>query len=302
MKKSELRKDYLLDRYVLIAPKRSKRPEQIKETAVVVSSTSPFSSIKKNKIIDSLGSGKYQITTVKNKYSAVSLQNPKAYGTQEVIIEFPDPVARLVEAPVEHFVNLFKMYGRRVQAVSKLKKIDYIICLKNEGAAAGASIQHEHSQLFASSFVSPLVQEEQRRLEEYHRTHHSYFYSDLIKKEMKTRRRVYEDKHLAVFTPYASICQYEVWFFTKRRVDNIAALNKQELNSLAKALKMVLTKLKKLGLAYNYFMRQVISNPHEHFCLKIQPRGSIWGGLEMDTGVIINPVPPEEAATYYRKG
>jgi galactose-1-phosphate uridylyltransferase len=62
MKKSEIRKDYLLDKYVIIAPRRSKRPEQIKEASIVVTSSSPFTPdhLKKAKIIDSLGKGKDQ--------------------------------------------------------------------------------------------------------------------------------------------------------------------------------------------------------------------------------------------------
>jgi UDP-N-acetylglucosamine 1-carboxyvinyltransferase len=60
-------------------------------------------------------------------------------------------------------------------------------------------------------------------------------------------------------------------------------------------------KLKKLGLAYNYTCRQSVSNKHQHFCIKIEPRDSVWAGVELDAGLIINSVPPEEAAKYYRK-
>ena len=303
MKKSEIRKDYLLDKYVIIAPRRSKRPEQIKETSVLVTPASPFTAelIKKSKIIDSSGKGKNQIFVLKNLFPAVTLSNAKAYGSQEVIVDALDPAIRLAELPVEHIVRLLMMYSRRIKAMMKLSKIDYIICFKNEGAAAGASIYHEHSQLFGSSFVPPAVVEEQVRLKEYYTQHHSSFYSDLIAKEMKTRRRIYEDAYIVAFTPYASFYQYEVWIFTKRQVDSITGLNKHEYASLAKVLKIILIKLKKLGLAFNYFTRQVVSDSHQHFCLKIEPRASIWAGVELDSGLVINPVPPEEAASYYRK-
>lgn len=304
MKKSEIRKDYLLDRYVIIAPRRAKRPEQIKAASVTVTPVSPFTPdhLSKNKIIDSLGTGKQRVVVVKNIYPAVTLQNAKAYGTQEVIVDFPDPSLRLADASLDQIIRIFRMYAKRVKAVEKLSKIDYIICFKNEGAASGASIQHEHSQIFASALVPPLLVEERAKLAEYHKTHNTSFYEDLIKKEMKSRRAVYEDKYIAVFTPYASAYQYEVWIFTKRHVDNISLLNKQELQSLAKILKKLLLKLKKLGLAYNYFSHQIVSEPHQHFCLKIQPRGSIWAGVELDAGLVVNFIPPEEAAAYYRKG
>lgn len=301
--KSQIRKDYLLDRYVLIAPRRSKRPEQIKETAVVITPSSPFTPdhLKKSRIIDSLGTGKGQIVAIKNLYPAVTMKNKKAYGFQEVIIDICDPTIRLTDLSDEHIIRLLHMYGRRVRALSRLSKIEYVICFKNEGASAGASIQHEHSQIFASSFVPPVAVDEQMKLKEYHHIHHSDFYSDLIKKEIKSRRRVFEDKYIVAFTPYASLFQYEVWIFTKRQIDSIADLNKQEYASLARVLKKILLKLKKLGLAYNYLTRQIVSDSHQHFCLKIQPRGNVWAGIELDAGLIINPVPPETAAAYYRK-
>lgn len=303
MRKSEIRKDYLLDRYVLIAPRRSKRPEQIKETAVVVTPSSPFTPdhLKKTKIIDSLGTGKGQIVAIKNLYPAVTMQNKKAQGSQEVIVDTPDPAVRLTDLSDEHITHLLRMYGRRVKAISKLPKVEYVICFKNEGASAGASVQHEHSQVFGSSFIPPIAAEEETKLKEYHSIHHSDFYSDLIKKEIKGRRRVFEDKYIAAFTPYASLFQYEVWIFTKRQVDSIADLSKQEYASLAKLLKRILLKLKKLGLPYNYSTRQIVSDSHQHFCLKIQPRGNVWAGIELDAGLIINPVAPESAASYYRK-
>lgn len=303
MKKSEIRKDYLFDKYVVIAPRRSKRPKQIKETSVVITPFSPFTPdhIKKSKIIDSIGKGKDQIVVLKNLFSAVALNNKKAYGTQEVIIETPDPSTRLPDLPVEHFIKLLTMYAQRVKAVMALPKIDYILCFKNEGASSGASIQHEHSQIFASDFLPPQVIEENQLLADYHRKHKSFFYNDLIKKEMKSTRKVFSDQYVAVFTPYASAYHYEVWIFTKRQVDNITKLTKLEMASVAKALKMILVKLRKLGLSYNYFCRQVVSNKHQHFCIKIEPRDSIWAGVELDSGLIINSVPPEEAAKYYRK-
>jgi len=303
MKKSEIRKDYLLDKYVIIAPRRSKRPEQIKEASVVVTQSDPFTPdhLKKAKIIDSLGKGKNQIVVLKNLFPAVALNNKKAYGTQEVIIETPDPSVRLPDLPVEHIVRLLTMYMRRIKAAMALPKVQYILCFKNEGASAGASIQHEHSQIFAADFLPPQVNEEIRLLDEYQKKYKSNFYSDLIKKEMKSRRRVYEDQNIAIFTPYASAYHYEVWIFTKRQVNSLTKLSKSEILSVAKGIKMILGKLKKVGLAYNYICRQVVSNRHQHFCLKIEPRGSVWAGVELDAGLIINSVPPEEAAKYYRK-
>jgi len=118
---------------------------------------------------------------------------------------------------------------------------------------------------------------------------------------MKSERKVYEDRYAAAFTPYASQYHYETWIFTKRHLDNISRLNEKELRSFAKILKQVLTKMKSLDLSFNFFMHQVISDEDQHFYIKIQPRDSIWAGVELGSGVIINSVPPEEAAKFLRK-
>jgi hypothetical protein len=35
--------------------------------------------------------------------------------------------------------------------------------------------------------------------------------------------------------------------------------------------------------------------------MKIQPREGVWAGIELGSGLIINTVPPEFAAEYYKK-
>ena len=48
---------------------------------------------------------------------------------------------------------------------------------------------------------------------------------------------------------------------------------------------------------------EIFYSPSEenlHFHIEISPRLAIWAGFELLTGDIINSVPPEEAAKFYR--
>jgi len=118
---------------------------------------------------------------------------------------------------------------------------------------------------------------------------------------MKSERKIFEDKFVAAFTPYASEYHYEAWIFTKRHLDNIAKLDDDEFKSFAKILKVILLKLQRLDLSFNFFLHQVISNKDQHFYLKIQPRDSVWAGIELGSGLVINSVLPEDAAEYYKR-
>jgi len=301
---SELRKSYFLNKYVLITPGRAKRPKDIKEETIIKRHKNcPFcpENIKKSLILDSISEkNKWQVAVLKNIFPAVSLNNKKAYGKQEVIIETRDHSKDLAELSLKEIKNVLKMYIHRTRTLSKIKNIDYILCFKNQGSKAGASITHAHSQVFATNIIPPDISEELKLAEDYKREHGSCPYCDIIKKERKNKRLVYEDKYIIAFTPFASEYHYEVWIMTKRHIDNITKLRNVELSSFAKSYHHVLKKLKNINLSFNAFLHQVISNTDQHFYMKIQPRDSIWAGVELGSGLVINSVSPEEAAKFYR--
>ena len=305
MNKSEIRKDYLLNKYVIITPGRAKRPRDIKEQTIISrAGKCPFclENINLKKIIDSRKTADgSQILSLKNLFSAVSVDNPLAYGEQEVIIETTNHNKELYNLPIEHIEQILRFYAQRTLAISKNKKIEYVLCFKNQGSKAGASIVHAHSQIMATAILPPEIEDELRSAKNYAKKYRSCPYCDIIKKEIISKRKIFEDKNIATFTPYASQYHYEVWIFTKRHLDNIAKLNDQEFISLAKVLKKILNKLHNMDLSFNFFLHQVISVKNQHFYLKIQPRDSVWAGIELGAGLVVNSVSPEIAAEYYRK-
>lgn len=311
MKKSEIRKDYLLEKYVIITPGRAARPRDIKEQTIIKHSDDCFfcqeslkkqqKSIKNYLVAETRKKDKQQIAVIRNIFPALSIDNKKAYGYQEVIVETPHHSKELGVLSETEIEDVLKMYAQRTKELQKDKKIDYILCFKNQGSKAGASMIHAHSQVFASSILPPDLKNELDLAKQYKEKNHTCFYCDLLKKESKTSRKIFEDSHIVAFSPYASEYHYEAWIFSKRHLDNITKLNKQELKSFAKVLKKILLKLKALDISFNYFLHQVVSDNDQHFYLKIQPRASVWAGVELGSGLIINSVPPEIAAQYYRK-
>ncbi len=303
-KKSEIRKDYFLERYVIITPSRSKRPRDVVESTHRQPGSSCVlcpENIEKDLITDNIGGKKnWRVLTIKNKYPAVALNNPKAYGYQEVIIDTREHSRSWGEMNEKEILDILKMYGERTKKIGKIKNIDYILIFKNNGGQAGASLLHEHSQIFATKKIPPDVFEELDKAQEYKIKHGTCIYEEIIKKEKKSARHIWHDKNIIAFCPFASMYHHEAWIFPFRHLDNIARLNKNELKSLAKALKLIITKLEKHQISYNFFMHQSVSHQDQHFYIKIQPRESIWAGVELGSGMVINSIPPEKAAKFYR--
>ena len=304
MQKSEIRKDYLLNKYVIITPGRALRPRDVKEQTIISRiADCPFcpEKINKQNILDQVDAPEGKIISLKNIFPAVSLDNKKAYGVQEVIVETPEHKKELHDLSEAQIEQLLRMYAKRTSALSQIKDIEYILCFKNQGSKAGASIVHAHSQIFATALLPPEIKEELNISYNYQLANKTCAYCYIIKKEIKSERAIYENKFVAAFTPYASQYHYESWIFAKRHLDNITKLNDDEFKSFAKILKKILLKLSWLDLSFNYFLHQVISDSDQHFYLKIQPRDSVWAGIELGSGLVINSMAPEQAAKFFRE-
>lgn len=304
---SEIRKDYIQEKYVIIAPRRSarphvERPECIEPPTPVTKCHFCPRGLNEKEVIATFGPGKpWDIAVIENLFPAVSLENVRAYGKQEIVIETPDHTSQIEDLHEEHIANLLQTYAYRARALAELPHMEYILTFKNSGGRAGESITHAHSQIFATQFLPPHLLDKSQKVQEYKLRHGTCVYCDVIAKERAGARAVYEDGSIAVFTPYASMHNYEVWILPKRHIDNVTVLSEAERLSFAYAMKRLLGGIVKLKLPYNYYFHQLVHDEDQHLYMKITPRGSVWAGLEIGSGLIINPVPPEEAAEYYRQ-
>ena len=306
--KPELRKDYVQEKYVIIAPHRAMRPgehhvlpKKITKRTKIESRLTP-AALKHEKALAIVGTeANWKIKVVKNLFPVVSTSYPKAYGYHEVVVETPNPVPELEDLPSDHIAKILSVYAERTKAISKDPKIKYILIFKNNGGSAGASLQHAHSQIFATEFLPPHLFDKSQKQQEYKLKTGRCVYCDVIKQEKKGPRIIYADKHVVAFCPYASQYNYEVWMMPARHIDNITDLTKDERDHFARMLKRILKKIGKLNLPYNYYFHQVIKDEDQHLYLKIVPRGSAWAGVEIGSGIVINPIAPEVAAKYYRK-
>lgn len=302
---SEIRKDYIQEKYVIIAPARNLRPhaEGVVSTKPVAGSCAlcPDNIDQEEALYQYPTDGRWHIKVVPNKFPAVSVENVKAYGTQEVVVEVPEHGLHLEQLPEEHIARLLEVYADRTRTIVKDKKIKYLMIFKNAGGPAGASLAHAHSQIFATAFLPPQLQDKQQRMKRYRKETGRCVYCDVIKKERKSARLVYEDAFIIAFTPYASAHNYELWIMPRRHFDNVGLLSEDERYAFAGALKRGLKKIIAMALPYNFYFHEVVADVDQHFYMKIIPRSSIWAGVEMGSGLIINPISPEVAAEYYRQ-
>jgi UDPglucose--hexose-1-phosphate uridylyltransferase len=301
---SEFRRHYYLNRYVIIAPKRNLRPDSFSVATVphtTETSTSP--AIEKDPSVFEImdANGKWAVKVVNNLYPAVDPTNPQAYGKHEVIIETPEHNVEFSELPVAQIERIFQAYQARSKALMRMKGIRYVAIFKNDGPRAGASIAHAHSQVVALPMVPPLIQDEADAIAAYMGEHETCPHCDIISWEDQQKVRViFEDKNAVAISPYAASFPFAAWIMPREHVSRFSDLNRSQLHSYAVIMKKLTASLDVSQLSFNFFLHDSLQKNSHHFYIKIEPRATTWAGLELSTGIVINPVPPEYAALWYQ--
>jgi UDPglucose--hexose-1-phosphate uridylyltransferase len=315
--RNELRKDYFLDRWVIISAGRGKRPSDFKQHAPIEGkeglcffcpgneNTTPpeISRVEED--------GEWIIRVFPNKFPAVTLEEGEikenlmpARGLHEIVVETPEHGKSIADLSVERMVGVLEVCAGRVEAMLAREGVEYALVFKNHGSAAGASLAHTHTQIISLPFPPKLVAEEAKSSEEYEDEHGSCPICDAVKRESGGPRSIYEDDFVSVFTPYASRSPFEVWVVPKRHLTQLSDFTMDEKTSVAGALISVLSRLRD-GLndpPYNYYIHASPVGGNLHLHIEILPKLSIWAGFELGGEIIINTMPPETAAEFYSTG
>jgi UDPglucose--hexose-1-phosphate uridylyltransferase len=338
---NELRKDYLLNRWVVIATERSRRPTDFvkQKTEQAQGSVCPLcvgnehmtppavmlylkqnGEIKTGKDHNGQRPQNWLIRVIPNLYPAFS--PPKdptdheqimksenlgnAIGHHEVLIESPNHDEHPADAEMPQLTLLINAYIDRLRDLSSKPYVQYVSIFRNYGREAGASLLHAHSQITATPTVPRIPAEEMAASKNFYDRHQKCVFCDIIETETKSPRLVLDNRHFVVFAPYASVHPLEFWILPKKHAANLLNLNKAETEAFAETLKTSLKALKRLvnDPPYNYGFHLSINaeaRDYYHWHLEVYPRLSIWAGFEKNTGMYINTVKPEASAAELRK-
>lgn len=328
---NEIRKDYLLSRWVVIATHRKRRPTDFTKKEVTAQhvdvTTCPFcpgnermtppavlvylkdgQKVARKKDSDGRRYSGWQIRCVPNMFSAFSppngretFESGKAAGHHEVLIESPHHTEHPATARLSQLALVINGYVDRLTELASKPYAKYISIFRNHGVDAGASLSHAHSQVIAMPLIPPIVREELRASRDFYETHGKCLFCDILNRERASPRFVWENQDFAAFTSYAGVNPFEFWIMPRRHQGTLVGMTPQTIERLAEALKTCMGGLQSLlaDPPYNYGFHIAPDNEtgeHYHWHLEVYPKLSIWAGFEKSTGTYINTVPPEDAA------
>lgn len=314
---NELRRDYLLDRWVLIAENRSKRPHEFAGKKFKIKKERCFfcpgnESLTPPEICRIEKNNKWTVRCFPNKFPATLLESGEiqknfltkrpAYGRHEVVVETPKHGESFGDLSIEQIKDVLHVYSERIKNLKNDKKITYVMIIKNEGIEGGASIPHPHTQIIGLPIVPKLIQDEVNASKKYMREKGECPFCEMVRTEGRGKRRIFSDKNFVAFAPFASRFPFEAWVMPKRHTTSIEFLKEDEMRSFARILKKILTRLNSILRypSYNFYLHVSPEKEDLHFHLELCPRVSKLGGFELGSDIVINIMPPEIAAEHYR--
>ena len=327
----ELRRDPVTGRWVIISTDRQKRPNDFRfeRTATLGREHCPFcpghESMTPPEVLSYRQNGGaanapgWDVRVVPNKFPALQVEGGldraadglfdrmNGVGAHEVIIETPNHERTLAMMSEPEIERVLWAYRERILDLKRDIRLKYVLVFKNHGAAAGATLEHTHSQLIALPIVPDFVREEIDGARLHYSIKERCVFCDIVHQELADGRRiVVENADVVALAPYAPRFPFETWVLPKAHGARFEEAPRHEYESLARALKGVLQRMDR-ALETPPFNLIVHTSPSGadtsdvyHWHLEIIPKLTRVAGFEWGTGFYINPTPPEEAAQVLR--
>jgi UDPglucose--hexose-1-phosphate uridylyltransferase len=317
---SQLRLDPLTGRWVAINAERRQRPNEFSARTLDVetdpSRPCPFcpgrAETEPPTLVTPGPDGSWRVLVVPNLYPAFEGREPMvvehlgpiftqadASGTHEVLVVHPEHTASWADLSDEQATLVMQAIAARADAHSGMAELRYSQAIVNYGREAGASLAHPHGQLLGLPFVPGEIQAEQSGFD---RFSGACLLCTTIEAELDAGARiVYADDRVLVICPYWSGTPFELLTIPRCHGAHLHTAETPDLGAVGIGLRNGLASLRAVlgDVAYNVVMH---SAPYRaqgtyHWHAHVYPKVTTRAGFELGTGVMINVMPPEEAAS-----
>jgi UDPglucose--hexose-1-phosphate uridylyltransferase len=329
---SEIRLDPTSEEWVIMASERGKRPNDFIHPKVEAKPpdflpSCPFCPSNEAETPTEVLShqdqnkGSWQIRVFANKFPALAsggsterrqemepFLSMDGVGAHEVIVETPVHNRLMALMDEREIANILLVYQNRYDALRRIPFVRQIIIFRNQGQAAGTSIEHPHSQLVASPVVPRHFRIQHEVATHYYDRTGRCLYSDLLRNELTSgKRMLVETDRFVAFHPFASQQPFETWILPKAHQASFGNASTEDRVEVAHVLRIILLKLYR-GLnnpAFNLIVKTapVGDESHDYYLwhIRIIPRIIERAGFEIGSGIAINTALPEATAQFMRE-
>ncbi len=261
---SELRKDPLHERWVVIAPERQRRPPRSRPSAHDhTAKPCPFcpgqEALTPREILalrppHPTGSGDaWTVRVFPHREPALRVEGdlaPRAVGlydvlngvgAHEVVVERPEHAAGWADMDPAQLLTVILTWQERMRDLFRDGRLEHVSIHKAhkppDDSLYGQAACHAHSHVIGTPVTPRVVEDEIRNGIAYHERTRRCVLCDLLDQTLRDGDRVVaEDEHVVVLTPWASRFPFELRILPRRHRHAFVDAGRDELASLARVL------------------------------------------------------------------
>ncbi len=337
---SELRKDPINQRWVIIAPSRGRYPwRQSTLPDVDDERLNPFIAghevYTPAEIWSARAAGTapntpgWTVRVVPNRFPALRVESDLAprgvgvfdqmagLGAHEVVVETPEAGLDWPDFTPAQLGTVLQAWRDRLRDLRRDVRLRYHAIYRCQGQPAGAAYPHALSHIVGLPIIPPAIEQLLTTAYAHFEAKERSIFADVLDQELREGDRVVaQTQHFAALTPYASRQPFELVVYPLRQMHDFTLLTEEEMADLAELLILLTGKLRD-ALATPAYQVHLFTAPSTaprpgrvtvwrtleldfRWRLEILPFLQASVGIEAATGCYINPVAPEEAAAYLR--
>jgi UDPglucose--hexose-1-phosphate uridylyltransferase len=257
----------------------------------------------------------FSIAVFDNRFSSFQKEGPKpppipgldlpvdsALGNCEVIVYSADHRASMGTLSQDRRELLVRVWGDRVRALMEMPAVQAVMPFENRGEEAGVTLHHPHGQIYAFSYLPPVIE-----------TMATGFHEgcDVAKLAAMPTYQIGERRTVAAFVPPFARFPYEVWIAPKSFRPTPGALGPDEVRDFASLLAEVASKYARFFGRVCPYVMIVYAAPrgmekffpfHIQFypLLRSPQKLKYLAGCELGAGSFLVDILPEAAALSLR--
>jgi len=329
-----LRQDVATKEWVIFAPERARRPEDLRDESLARSGWTherpafeprcPFCpGNEDNTPGETLRylnpDGSWQVRSCPNRFPALQPGDPpqrdggrferrmQGVGLHEVIIESPLHDTTLALQGLAEVSLVVRAWSERLRDLRTRPEAEHVILFKNHGTRGGTSLAHPHSQVVSLPVTPRSVRHRMEEAMRYHNDYGECVHCHMLWREkLEGRRVVLEGQTCSAFVPFAASQPFLVWIVPHRHSGCLSTMEPPEQEDFAAVLRETLARFyhglgdPDYNLVFRTASRDYVSVPFAHWYAALIPRLTNPAGFELGTGMFINTHLPEDDAAYLR--
>ena len=235
-------------------------------------------------------------------------------GVCEVLVYCAEHDREPSQLSMSQLTDLVEVWADRTRDLAQYEFVDAVFIFENRGEDVGVTLHHPHGQIYAFPYVPPVVERELGSAQAYADEHDANLFDAVIERERADGSRIVtENDHFLAFVPFFARYPYEVQLYATAPVTDLRALDPDQYEPLARALKSVRMKYDAMfdaplphmmvfhqapvdGGSYDHYRLHVEFYPLQRAADKLKYRA----GVESGAGTFTVDISPETMARELR--